>query len=126
MTTTELLAHYGAQTEHPTWQHELRQSVRLLLALSEPGLNTCALHAALCLVEDELRRQLLASYPAAVDSPQATAAAARVVHRAQQDLLARGTEHEALRREVSVSEFTLPLRRTCRPPMTSWQLGLAA
>jgi hypothetical protein len=126
MTTTELSAHYGAQTEHPTWQRELRQSVRLLLALTEPGLNTNVLHAALCLVEDELRRLLLTSHPATTDSPQAAAAAARVVHRAQQDLLARGPEHEALRRELPVTEFILPLRRTCRPPATGWQLGLAA
>lgn len=126
MTTTELSAHYGAQTEHPRWQHELRQSVRLLLALTEPGLNTCALHAALCLVEDELRRQLLASHPATADSPQAAATATRLVHRCQQDLLTRCPEHAALRREVPVTEFTLPLRRTCRPPATGGRLGLAA
>jgi hypothetical protein len=115
-TPTELAAHYDAQTQHPRWQHKLRQSVRLLLALTEPGLNPNALHAALCLVEDELQRQLLASLPEAADSAQAPAAAARVLHRAQQDLLTRWPEHEALRQQVPVTEFTLPLRRTCRPP----------
>jgi len=126
MTTTELAAHYDARAAHPTWQHELRQSVRLLLALTEPGLNFNALHAALCLVEDELRRQLLASHPETADSPQAAATATRLVHCYQQALLAQPAAHEALRQQLPVTEFTLPLRRTCRPPATSWPLGLAA
>jgi hypothetical protein len=122
MTTTELAAHYSAHAEHPSWQHELRQSVRLLLALTEPGLNPNVLYAALCLVEDELRRQLLASYPAAADSPQA-AAAAQVVHCHQVALLERRTEHEALRRELPITEFTLPLCCTCRPAVVGWRLA---
>ena len=122
MTTTELRAHCEAQAAHPTWQHELRQSVRLLLALAEPGLNTHALHAALALVEDELRRQLLAGHPAAT-APQATATAQQVLHRRQQALLAQASAHAALRHDWPVTEFARPLRRTCRPPAIGWRLA---
>ena len=120
MTTTELLAHYDAQTRQPTWQHELRQSVRLRLALTEPGLNTHAVAAALCLLEDELRRQLLATHSKSV---AASEMAAEVVHRAQLALLAQRTEHEALRRTLPVTEFAVALRRTCRPPALGWLLA---
>lgn len=122
MPTTELRAHCDAQAAHLTWQHELRQSVRLLLALTEPGLNTHALHAAQSLVEDELRRRLLAGHPAAA-TPQATATAARVVHRCQHALLAQASEHAALRLTWPVTEFAVPLRRTCRPPAVAWRLA---
>ncbi len=124
MPITELRAHCAAQAAHPTWQHELRQSVRLLLALTEPGLNPGALHAALSLVEDELRRQLLAGSPAAA-TPEAAAIAAQVVHHRQHALLAQASAHAALRQAWPVTEFALPLRRTCRPLATGW-LGLAA
>ena len=123
MTTTELMAHYCVQAEQPTWQHELRQSVRLLLALTEPGLNSHALHAALCLFEDELSRQLLASHPASADSPEAPATAALVVYRYQVALLGQRTECETLRRELPVTEFAVSLRPTCRPPAMGWLLA---
>jgi hypothetical protein len=115
MTPSALTAHYHAQAALPAWQHELRQSVRLHLALTEPGLNTHAVHAAQCLVEDELCRQLLASAPASADLPEAAALAAAVVQQQQLALLHQHAAHEALRRELSVTEFAVALRRTCRP-----------
>jgi hypothetical protein len=122
-TTPELTARYRAQVAHPAWQHELRRSVRLRLALTEPGLTTHALHAALDLVEDELRRQLLATLPPRTQSSAARATATWLVHYCQQALLAQATEHAALRYELPVTEFALPLRRTCRPPAVGWQLA---
>ena len=123
MTTTELMAHYCTQAEQPTWQHELRQSVRLHLALTEPGLDAHAVHAALCLVRDELRRQLLASHPASADSPEAAAAAAVVLQRYHLDLLDHRTKREALRHELPVTEFAVALRPTCHPPAMGWLLA---
>ncbi|MGI4865361.1 MAG: hypothetical protein ACRYFZ_15675 [Janthinobacterium lividum] len=120
MTIPQLTAHYCAQAEQPIWQHELRQSVRLLLALTEPGLDSHTLHAALCLVEDELRRQLLASCPEQANAPDAAATAALVVHRYQVALLGQRPEREALRRELPVAEFAVALRPTCHPPTMSW------
>ena len=122
MTTTELLVHYYAQADQQTWQHELRQRVRLLLALTEPGLDSHTVHAALCLVEDALRSQLLASAPAHADAPDALATAALVVHRYQVALLGQRTEHDALRRELPVAEFARALRPTCHPPAIGWLL----
>lgn len=121
MTPTELLAHYGAQAEQPAWQHELRQSVRLRLALTESGLNIHAVAAALSLVEDELRRQLLASHPASADAPEAVATAVEVMQHAQRALLGQRTEHEALRHALPMTEFAVALRRTCRPPAMGWR-----
>lgn len=123
MTTTELLACYCAQAKQPAWQHELRQSVRLQLALTEAGLDAHALHAALCLVEDELHHQLLASYPESAGLPEAAAIAALVRQRYQAALLDLPTEREALRRELSVTEFATALRPTCRPPALGWRLA---
>ncbi|RZK26779.1 MAG: hypothetical protein EOO63_14275 [Hymenobacter sp.] len=123
MTTTELTAHYCAQAGQPAWQHELRQSVRLLLALTEPGLDAHAVHAALCLVEDELRHQLLASYPQWASLPEAATTAAMVVHRYQVALLGHRSAHEALRRELPVVEFAVALRPTCHPPAMGWLLA---
>ena len=123
MTTTELLAHYCAYAEQPTWQHELRQSARLHLALTEPGLDTHAVYAALCLVRDELSRQLLASHPTSAASPVAAAVAAVVMQRYQTALLNQRPAREALRRELPVTEFAVALRPTCRPPAMSWLLA---
>lgn len=123
MTMIDLMAHYCAQAEQPAWRHELRQSVRLLLALTEPGLDAHAVHAALCLVEDELRHQLLASYPEHADSPEAATTAALVVQRCQVALLDLHTEREALRRELPVAEFAVALRPTCYPPAWGWRLA---
>jgi hypothetical protein len=122
-TTPDLTARYRAQLAHPAWQHELRRSVRLRLALTEPGLTSHALHAALALVEDELRGQLLATLPPMAQSPAAQATATWLVHRCQRELLAQPTEHAALRHELPVTEFAVPLRRTCRPPAVRWQLA---
>lgn len=123
MTTTELAARYCALAEQPAWQHELRQSVRLQLALTETGLDTHAIHAALCLVEDELHRQLLASCPRSAGSPEAAATAALVRQRYQAALLDLPTEREALRRELPVTEFAVALRPTCHPPALGWRLA---
>lgn len=123
MTTTELTERYCTRAEHPTWQHELRQSVRLQLALTEPGLNAHAVAAALRLVEDELRQQLLTSHPASAHSPAATVAAAVVLHMQQMALLAQSPACEVLRRELPVTEFALALRPTCHPPNVGWLLA---
>ncbi|RZK58864.1 MAG: hypothetical protein EOO59_08150 [Hymenobacter sp.] len=123
MTTTELTAYYYTQAEQPGWQHELRRSVRLLLALTETGLDAHAVHAALCLVEDELRQLLLASRAAWATMPEAATTAALVVHRHQVALLGCRPAHEALRHELSVAEFAVALRPTCHPPAMGWLLA---
>ncbi|MGI4865365.1 MAG: hypothetical protein ACRYFZ_15695 [Janthinobacterium lividum] len=115
MTITELTEHYCRCAECAEWQLALRRSVRLQLALTEPGLSIRTVRAALRLVEAELRRLLLASDPASAATSEAADTATVVVQMSQMALLSHRDECEVLRRILSVAEFMPALYSTCGP-----------
>jgi len=119
MTTAQLIEYYCHQAEAAHWQQGLRQSVRLHLALSEPGVSKRQVRAALLLLEDELRHYLVASYPSLAPLPKAASAAAIVLHTQQRGLLSHQATPEQLRRELSVAEFMPTLGKTCHPHQLS-------
>lgn len=129
MTIAERILYYCRYATRPEWTHELHRSVRLHLALSEPGLSTQAVLATLRVVELNLCQQLLASDPASAASPKAVNTATIVVQMYQTALLSHPAECETLHRELSIAEFRPALPPTCGPyPMTEvdWPLPGAA
>ena len=115
MTITELTKHYCCCAECAEWQLALRRSVRLQLALTEPGLSIRTVRAALRLVEAELCRLLLASHPASAATPEAANTATVVIQMSQRALLNHRDECDVLRRMLPVAEFMPALSPTCGP-----------
>ncbi|MGI4865422.1 MAG: hypothetical protein ACRYFZ_15980 [Janthinobacterium lividum] len=125
MTTTELTEHYCRYATRPEWEQELHRSVRLHLALFEPGLSTRAVRAALRLVEADLCQLLLASDPASAGTPEAADTATTVVQMYQMALLSHKAECDMLRRTMPVTEFMPALHPTGGPrpaPKGGWPL----
>ena len=89
------------------WQHRLRRSVRLHLALHDPNLDTVAVEARLRLVERHLVRHLLRGQPLTLI---ATAKANRAVQLAQEALLKSELEIAAILEEWPAQRAIEPLR----------------
>lgn len=95
-----------ARTESVLWQNLLRRSVRLYVALDEPGSNTLEVDAHLRLIEFQLMRRLLQGD---ASSPAATAQALAIIESAQVKFLSSQTELSELLGELSAQQAATPL-----------------
>jgi hypothetical protein len=108
---------YQARANTPFWQRGLRRSIRLYLALEEPGYNEAEVEAGLGLIEQELIWYLLGDAHA---SEQARAQAQGVLESAQIELLSdRNTVRDLLR-------TTLDARYRVPPHQTSFLSQVSA
>jgi len=89
------------RAKSPYWQDLLRQSVRLYLALGEPGIPTGEAEAALAMVEGQMVWHLLAGQEL---SPLTAAEAWDIVSTAQHQLLASPLELADCLRHLSASQ----------------------
>lgn len=92
------------------WKFRLRRSVRLLLALGEPGARALEVESRLRLVEHQLQLQLLRPRPGQLPLVSSVPRARAIIELAQSTLLSSEAMVTAILAEFSTLKAVNPLR----------------